>query len=253
MIPNIPDLWVAAPVWLQAAGCLALGAVLASCAVCLAGRAARGASLVTPSSCPACGTGLAAWQLVPVLGYALQRGRCRACASPIDPASTRWELALGLTCLLLCPAGGFGPRTLPDIAGLALCVYLAEHDRLTGLIPDRPLQAGCVLHPACLLASGAPVLPGLAHAALACATLSLMRRFWRGRHHEDCLGAGDVRFACLMGLMLDARIFAALALAGLYGLAAARLMPGARNARSMHFGPCLALGTMTAMVLPLPF
>lgn len=60
-------------------------------------RVPLGQSLVAPpSSCPCCGQRLAARDLVPVLSYALSRGRCRYCATPVSALYPAGELAAGL-------------------------------------------------------------------------------------------------------------------------------------------------------------
>ncbi|WP_137597230.1 prepilin peptidase [Paucilactobacillus kaifaensis] len=70
-----------------------LASFLTLCAVRLANRQ----SIITPRShCDSCKHQLQAWQLIPILGYLLQRGRCHFCHSHISALSTINELALGL-------------------------------------------------------------------------------------------------------------------------------------------------------------
>src|SRR5436305_589738 len=45
------------------------------------------------SACPACGKKLTPVELVPVISWAIQRGRCRACAEPISPFYPAMEVA----------------------------------------------------------------------------------------------------------------------------------------------------------------
>lgn len=53
------------------------------------------------SHCDQCYHPLTWWQLIPVLGYCLQWGRCRYCQTPIDPYSTIGELLTGYLWFLL--------------------------------------------------------------------------------------------------------------------------------------------------------
>lgn len=55
------------------------------------------------SCCDSCGHRLAWWQLIPVGGWLLQRGRCHWCRQPIAPFASIWELASGLWVALLAP------------------------------------------------------------------------------------------------------------------------------------------------------
>jgi len=48
------------------------------------------------SACDACGAQLRAWELVPLLSWAIQRGRCRRCGAKIDPRYPAIELAAAM-------------------------------------------------------------------------------------------------------------------------------------------------------------
>jgi len=72
-----------------------LGAVLGSFLTCVWHRLPRGLSLrQPPSHCPACRTTLGVQELIPILSWLWQRGRCRHCAAPI-PWRSLW---LEITC-----------------------------------------------------------------------------------------------------------------------------------------------------------
>ena len=76
----------------------------------VAWRLPRGESvLFPPSRCPACGHRLAVRDLVPVLSWALLRGRCRRCRAPV---SVRYPLVEVL--------GGFATGLPVAIWGLSL-------------------------------------------------------------------------------------------------------------------------------------
>lgn len=86
-----------------------LGCVLASSIVCLNYRHEHALSYFYPRSfCEHCHTTLKWWQLIPVLGYFLQKGHCYFCKQKIDPKSTLVELSfatlLVIFCTLLPPA-----------------------------------------------------------------------------------------------------------------------------------------------------
>src|SRR5438046_1890625 len=64
----------------------------------VAHRVPRGESVVSPGSrCPECGTPIKPYDNVPVLGWLLLRGRCRACGAAISP---RYPLVEALTAAL---------------------------------------------------------------------------------------------------------------------------------------------------------
>ncbi|HWB69980.1 MAG TPA: prepilin peptidase, partial [Solirubrobacterales bacterium] len=62
------------------------GLMMGSFATAVAHRVPRGVSIVLPrSECPACGTQIAAYDNIPVLSWALLRGRARCCGAAISP------------------------------------------------------------------------------------------------------------------------------------------------------------------------
>ena len=65
-------------------------------------RVPRGLSVVRPgSSCPGCGTVLAARHNVPVASWIVLRGRCGTCKSRISPVYPLVELGSGLAFLFV--------------------------------------------------------------------------------------------------------------------------------------------------------
>ena len=59
-----------------------------------AARFANGAAWdFTPSTCTACGRRLGLLELVPLVSWVAQRGKCRGCSAPISPAYPLIELA----------------------------------------------------------------------------------------------------------------------------------------------------------------
>lgn len=73
------------------------GSCLASFLTLCAARTMTQQSVIKPRShCDHCKQQLRVWQLIPILGYLLQRGRCHFCHTHISGLSTINELTLGL-------------------------------------------------------------------------------------------------------------------------------------------------------------
>ncbi len=74
-----------------------IGLVVGSFLNVVAYRVPRGRSIVAPpSSCPDCGHRLSWWENLPVLSWALLRGRCHSCREPISARYPVVELLTGL-------------------------------------------------------------------------------------------------------------------------------------------------------------
>jgi leader peptidase (prepilin peptidase) / N-methyltransferase len=229
-----------------AALALAPGLALGSFLNVVAARLPLKRSLVSPgSACMACGHEIAWYDNVPLLSYALLRGRCRSCGVHIPLRYPAVEL---VTALLLAGSvwkfGLGGSAAVASFFCLAL-VAVSATDLEHRIIPNRivvpagviVLAANTALHPGPQWAIGAFGASGfLLVAALA---------------YPGGMGMGDVKLAFLMGAALGKTVPVAL----FVGMLAA-MIPGivllvrhGRAARKMGvpFGPFLALGSVVAL------
>jgi leader peptidase (prepilin peptidase) / N-methyltransferase len=229
-----------------AALALAPGLALGSFLNVVAARLPLKRSLVSPgSACMACGHEIAWYDNVPLLSYALLRGRCRSCGVHIPLRYPAVEL---VTALLLAGSvwkfGLGGSAAVASFFCLAL-VAVSATDLEHRIIPNRivvpagviVLAANTALHPGPQWAIGAFGASGfLLVAALA---------------YPGGMGMGDVKLAFLMGAALGKTVPVAL----FVGMIAA-MIPGivllvrhGRAARKMGvpFGPFLALGSVVAL------
>jgi leader peptidase (prepilin peptidase)/N-methyltransferase len=229
-----------------AALALAPGLALGSFLNVVAARVPLKRSLVSPgSACMACGQEIAWYDNVPLLSYALLRGRCRSCGVHIPLRYPAVEL---VTALLLAGSvwrfGLGGSAAVASFFCLAL-VAVSATDLEHRIIPNRivvpagviVLAANTALHPGPQWAIGAFGASGfLLVAALA---------------YPGGMGMGDVKLAFLMGAALGKTVPVAL----FVGMLAA-MIPGivllvrhGRAARKMGvpFGPFLALGSVVAL------
>src|SRR5918911_207689 len=85
------------------------GAILGSFLNVVAYRLPRGESLLRPGSrCPSCKTPIKPYDNVPVLGWLLLGGRCRACGVPIPVRYPLVEALTGLVCTAVVVRFGAG-------------------------------------------------------------------------------------------------------------------------------------------------
>ena len=237
---------------MAAAAALAfLGGLLAgSFVTVVAHRVPRGESIVGPRSrCPACGTQIAAYDNVPVLSWALLRGRARCCAAPISPRYPLTELALGglyaATVLVLRddPTG-----VALGIVFVTMLVAVTLTDLERRIIPNKILIVAAALGIAIAAAGDPGSLPERAIAAVAAGGLL----FAAALAYPRGMGMGDVKLAATMGLFLGrdvgpAILFALFAGAAV-GLALIARHGAAARKRAIPFGPFLALGGVVGLL-----
>ncbi|MEX2599990.1 MAG: prepilin peptidase, partial [Dehalococcoidia bacterium] len=223
----------------------------------VADRLPRGQSILRPPShCPECGHRLAAAELVPVLSYAVLRGRCRECQSRIPLRVPLVELTGGL--LGAAAVWWFGTTLDALLAGVffAFLLLVAVIDLEHKLVLNKVLIAGLPLAlVSALLWSPIVRLPALAFEPWALALLVdsalgglvgfavflLFMVLSRGG-----MGGGDVKLAGVLGVWLGLRVLpVALLLAVILGglVALALLLSRSAGRKSeVPFAPFLCAG-----------
>jgi leader peptidase (prepilin peptidase)/N-methyltransferase len=229
-----------------AALALAPGLALGSFLNVVAARVPLKRSLLSPgSACMSCEREIAWYDNVPLLSYALLRGRCRSCGAHIPLRYPAVELVTALLVAGCVWKFGLSGSTAVAAFFCLTLVAVSATDLEHRIIPNRivvpagliVLAANTALHPGPQWAIGAVGASGfLLAAALA---------------HPAGMGVGDIKLAFLMGAALGKTVPVAL----MVGLLAA-LVPGlvliarhGRAARKMGipFGPVLAFGAVVAL------
>lgn len=235
-------------------GAALAGLVFGSFLSALTWRLPRGESVAKGRSrCPACGTTLEPVDLVPLLSWLLNRGRCRHCTAPVP---SRYPLTEGATAALLAGIAWQAP-SLEQAAVLmalglilmALLVIDLEHSLLPDLLILAALPPAAVWR---LLAEGVEGLGyGLLGAGIAFALAWGLRNGFYLLTKRDGLGLGDVKFLGLVGLLLPLAGWPPfLLLAGLGGVALGLLWRALGKGPAFPFGPALILALLAVMLIP---
>jgi len=182
-----------------------LGLVVGSFANVCIHRLPLGTSVVLPPSrCPACGTLIKAYDNLPVLGWLLLRGRCRACRAPISWRYPAVEAANGLLWLALAFWHGPAPRSFVEMALVSALLVLSLIDLDHQILPDVITLPGLAIGLAASFLPGSPVTPLVALLASAggwLAFASVAKAYEKTRGVEG-LGQGDWKLAAMLGAFL---------------------------------------------------
>ena len=232
-----------------------LGAVFGSFIAALVIRWPQGRSVMRGrSACDACGRTLHAGELVPLLSFVVQRGRCRGCGAAIDPRHVGIELAgaaIGFAAGLVSPgvggcAGAVFGWLLLALAALDLTAFWLP-DRLTGLLAVAGIAAGAAgLDPPI----GDRAIGGIAGYA----TLAGIAWGYKATRHRDGMGGGDPKLLGAIGLWLGWRMLpAVLVIASLIGLGVALFAHltgrGMTRTTALPFGAMLAVAAYPAWMV----
>ncbi|MFC0305237.1 prepilin peptidase [Rhizorhabdus histidinilytica] len=207
------------------------------------------------SACDGCGAPLGPARLVPVLSYAIQRGRAACCGGRIDSVHPLAELLGGAIGSLAVAAACDLPQAIAGALFGWLLLTLALLDLRHFWLPDRLTAA---LAFAGLGAGVAGLPPDLADRLVGGVAgfllLEAVRRGYRRLRGREGMGGGDPKLFGAIGLWLGWRMLPIVLLgAALAGLAAALLLllAGRRlgTTSRLPFGPFLALAAWGAWLV----
>ncbi len=248
-------------------------------------RVPSGMSVVSPpSACPGCGSGIRAYDNVPVLSWMALRGKCRACREPISSryplveagvgvffavVALWWAVSAGISTSSITGGGsltGPGPTNVGGVvagglvlvaflwlAGVSVALALIDLDthRLpNAIVLPSYLVGGVSLAAAALLTGDVDVLfRSVVGMGALWAAYFLMAMLYPGG-----MGFGDVKLAGVLGLYLGfigwgallVGAFAAFFLGGFFALALMLLKKAGRKS-GIPFGPWMLAGAWTGI------
>ncbi|MCM3587662.1 prepilin peptidase [Mesobacillus maritimus] len=210
-------------------------------------RVPAGKSIVYPgSSCPTCGHKLRAWELIPVLSYFIQRGKCRGCQSRISPLYPSIEFLTGVLFATAPLVIGWSLELVVALTLISLFIIIFVSDLAYMIIPDKVLLffAGLFLLERIFI----PLTPwwdSLLGAAVGFLLLLVIALVSKGG-----MGGGDIKLFAVIGFVVGTKtlllsfFFSTLfgALIGIIGMAFGFVKKG----KPIPFGPFIAAGTLVA-------
>ena len=235
------------PLLLRGAAGLLLGAIAGSFLATLLIRWPQGRSALRGRSrCDSCEAPLGAGELVPILSFAVQKGRCRRCGAAIDLRHLAVELAAAVMGMVALAAHPLPLALATALLGwwlLLVAMLDLEHqwlpDRLT--LPLIPLGLG-----AAWAGFGPPFGDRLAGAAIGWGALALIAFLYRRLRGREGMGGGDPKLLAAIGAWVGAWQLPFILLgAGLAGLAAMLSMRA--RGEAVNAASRLPLGTLMVL------
>ncbi|NQV94819.1 MAG: prepilin peptidase [Sphingomonadales bacterium] len=180
-----------------------LGLIIGSFLATLILRWPEGRSVIAGrSSCDACGRQLRAWELIPVVSFVIQAGKCRQCGTMIATDHMAIEIAAALI-------GGLALFAAPGFDGLAGAIFgwllltlaaldVKHHwlpDGLTMILAGSGLMAG-------LLFDFPTLQDRLIGGIAGFAALAMIAALYKSIRKRDGLGGGDPKMLGAIGCWL---------------------------------------------------
>jgi prepilin signal peptidase PulO-like enzyme (type II secretory pathway) len=223
---------------------LALGSFLN---VVVARVPARRSIVRPPSSCGSCGTEILWRDNIPLLSYALLRGRCRHCDAKISALYPLVELVTALLVVACFAVFGLTAWATLAAAFCAVLVVLSISDLQHRIVPNRIVLPSAAV----ALVAHTVIDPSLEWAVWA--LIAAGGLFLVVLAYPKGLGMGDVKLALLLGAMLGSSVTLALMLGMFAALIPSSVLltrhGSAARKMGIPFVPFLAFGAVVALFL----
>jgi leader peptidase (prepilin peptidase) / N-methyltransferase len=221
--------------------------------VCIYRIPRRESLLHPPSRCPSCGQGLRWFDNVPVLGYALLGGRCRACRAAI---SIRYPIVELVTMgMFLLHYAVFGWDALLAVRILFACamIVLFAIDLEHHLLPNVITLPGIVVGLICSLFVPPGLLDAFIGALVGGAVLWLIGEAYYRYSGQEGMGGGDVKMLAMIGAFLGwQQVALTLVLSSVAGSVIGVLLIATRRGglkNELPYGTFLALAALIASLV----
>ncbi|WP_396654900.1 prepilin peptidase [Mesobacillus jeotgali] len=226
---------------------MAYGLILGSFYNVVGLRVPEGKSIVAPrSSCPKCGHQLTAFELIPVLSYVFQKGKCRQCKVGISPVYPLFELLTGVLFAGAFFLIGWDFELVIALTLISLFMIITVSDLAYMIIPDKVLIVFAIIFAALRIYQ--PLTPWWD--SLIGATAGFVLLLLIAFASKGGMGGGDIKLFALIGFavgfktMLLAFFFSTFfgAFFGIIGLITGMV----KRKQAIPFGPFIAIGTLVA-------
>lgn len=198
------------------------------------------------SSCPTCGHKLNPNELIPVLSYILQKGKCRGCQSRISPVYPVFELLTGILFATAPLVIGWSGELVVALTLISMFMIIIVSDLNYMLIPDKILLwfAGIFLLER-IIWPLSPWWNSLLGAGTGFILLLIIAIVSKGG-----MGGGDIKLYALIGFVLGFKlVLLSFFLSTLFGAVIGGfglLFKIVKRKQPIPFGPFIAAGTLTA-------
>jgi leader peptidase (prepilin peptidase)/N-methyltransferase len=210
--------------------------------------------MVPRSRCPSCARQIGALETIPLLSFALLKGRCANCKAPIGLKYPLVEALAGVGAAYAAWRFGFSGAALGAALFTWATIALAFIDQETGLLPDSltlPLiWAGLLLN---LGQTFVPLPQSVVGAAAGYLSLWLVYWGFKLLTGKEGMGYGDFKMNAAVGAFLGWKMLPlVILLSSVVGLAFGALQMLAARGRwdgafRFHFGPYLAIAGVVAL------
>ena len=218
-------------------------------------RLPKGESIIYPSShCPNCNNKLKTLELIPVLSYIFQKGKCKHCQTKISAFYPFFELLTGILFALAYIAFGLTPNLIIALTFISMLIIIIVSDYKYMIINDEVLIFfGLILAiEIATIYSFNTLATHIVSAVLAFLTMFLIKKIGDFLFKKESMGGGDIKLMFIFGLVLGYPMaILSIFVGSLIGFPISLIMLNKNTEHIIPFGPFLALGAIIILLLQL--
>lgn len=218
-------------------------------------RVPNNGSIIKPKShCPKCNHELTWYELIPILSFLIQKGKCRCCKTKLSLFYPFIEFATGILFVVSYYSFGFSLNLVIALTLVSLFMIVIVSDLTYLIIPDSfILIPSIIIFIIKIMELG--LLGGLIQLGYGVLTFILMyliMLFGNKMFKKESLGGADIKLMFLVGLTLDPMLsIIVIFLASIIALPVSIFLLLKKKEHVIPFGPFLVFGLLVVFFLKL--
>ena len=228
-----------------------IGIVFGSFLTCLSIRWSNNKSIIKPGSyCDSCGKSLNWYDLIPVLSFVINKGKCRYCKKDIP----KIDIIIELLCGILFSIGGYlyhDYNLLVYLVIVILCVSIIVSDFLYLIILDRMvfISLFLVLLIKFIFLGYKVLLSSILASIIIFLLLYIIKILGDFVFKKESLGGGDIKLGLFIGATLGIKLsLISIVLASFIALPYAIYVVVKKKESLVPFGPFLIIATLICFI-----
>ncbi|MBR1377482.1 MAG: prepilin peptidase [Bacilli bacterium] len=232
-----------------------LGTILGSFYNVVGYRLPKNESIVKPPShCPKCNHRLEPWELIPIVSFLLQRGKCTKCKEKISWYYPIFETACGILFVLSYLSFGLTYELIIVLTFISMLMIVMVSDYHYMIIPDEVLIffGIAIIVEKCIIYGISNIPKTLLSGVIAFAAMYLLKKFGDLIFKQESMGGGDIKLLGIFGLMLGwPNALISIIIGSFIGLPISLIAVNLKKTHIVPFGPFLSMGAIVVLLTKL--
>lgn len=229
-----------------------LGTILGSFYNVVGYRLPKGESILfPPSHCPKCNHRLEPWELIPIVSFLLQKGRCTSCKDKISWYYPVFEAFCGILFLISYLCFGLTYELIIVLTFISMLIIIMVSDYHYMIISDEVLIffGLAIIIEKIIIYGFSSFIPTIINGIACFIIMLVIKLIGDVIFKQESMGGGDIKLLGIFGLVLGIPNSLLSIVAGSFiGLPISIIVLNVKKTHVVPFGPFLALGAIVVLL-----